>query len=158
MTVKELITALEKMPEDKIVILTEPDGIGWDNIGQVIEDGSTVKITMDGNHPLDIAIDMHLRGYHYKGQRITKKTQVKIARGFIEGTRYAKAEAGQLKAYWQDLIVKTKEGQFFSIEELHEILRGLSMTKWVTSETGKLSILEEKVFQLMIIKDKENIT
>jgi len=27
MTVKELITALEKMPEDKIVVLTEPDGI-----------------------------------------------------------------------------------------------------------------------------------
>lgn len=50
MTVKELITALEKMPKDKIIVLTEPAGIGWDNIGQVIEDGSTVKITMDGNH------------------------------------------------------------------------------------------------------------
>jgi hypothetical protein len=32
MTVKELITALGKMPEDKIVVLTEPDGIGWDNM------------------------------------------------------------------------------------------------------------------------------
>lgn len=53
MTVKELITALEKMPENKIVVLTEPNGIGWDNVGQVIEDGSTVKITMDGNHPFE---------------------------------------------------------------------------------------------------------
>ena len=53
MTVKELITVLEKMPEDKIVVLTEPDGIDWDNIGEVIEDGSTVKITMDGNHPFE---------------------------------------------------------------------------------------------------------
>jgi hypothetical protein len=53
MTVEELIRVLEKMPKDKIVVLTEPDGIGWDNIGRVIEDGSTVKITMDGNHPFD---------------------------------------------------------------------------------------------------------
>lgn len=53
MTVEELIRALEKMPKDKIVVLTEPDGIGWDNIGHVIEDGSTVKITMDGNHPFE---------------------------------------------------------------------------------------------------------
>ena len=53
MTVKELITALEKMPEDKIVVLTEPNDIYWDNIGEVIEDGSTVKITMDGNHPFE---------------------------------------------------------------------------------------------------------
>lgn len=51
MTVQELINALEKLPKDKIVVLTEPDGIGWDNIGKVIEEGSTVKITMDGNHP-----------------------------------------------------------------------------------------------------------
>ena len=53
MSVQELINALEKLPKDKIVVLTEPDGIIWDNIGQVIEDGSTVKITMDGNHPFE---------------------------------------------------------------------------------------------------------
>ena len=53
MTVKELIVALEKMPENKVVVLTEPDGVGWDNIGKVYEDGSTVKITMDGNHPFE---------------------------------------------------------------------------------------------------------
>jgi len=53
MTVKELITALKKMPKDKIVVLTESDGIFWDNIGQVIEDSSTVNITMDGNHPFE---------------------------------------------------------------------------------------------------------
>jgi FKBP-type peptidyl-prolyl cis-trans isomerase 2 len=53
MTVQELISTLEKLPKDKIVVLTEPDGTGWDNIGQVIEDISTVKITMDGNHPFE---------------------------------------------------------------------------------------------------------
>jgi Ni,Fe-hydrogenase III small subunit len=53
MSVEELIRALEKMPKHKIVVLTESDGIIWDNIGQVIEDGSTVKITMDGNHPFE---------------------------------------------------------------------------------------------------------
>jgi hypothetical protein len=49
MTVKELIEQLKKCNEDKVVVLTEPDGEGWDNIGIVIEDVSTVKITMDGN-------------------------------------------------------------------------------------------------------------
>jgi len=53
MTVEELIEVLEEIPKNKIVVLTEPDGIGWDNVGQVIEDGSTVKITMDGNHPFE---------------------------------------------------------------------------------------------------------
>ena len=49
MSVEELIKVLEKLPKNKIVVLTEPDGVGWDNIGRVYEDGSTVKITMDGN-------------------------------------------------------------------------------------------------------------
>lgn len=53
MTVQELINSLEKLPKDKIVILTESDGIGWDNVGRVIEEGSTVKITMDGDHPFE---------------------------------------------------------------------------------------------------------
>lgn len=53
MTVQELINELEKLPKDKIVVITEPDGICWDNIGQVIEEGGTVKITMDGNHPFE---------------------------------------------------------------------------------------------------------
>ena len=53
MTVEQLIKALENLPKDKIVVLTETNGIGWDNIGEVIEDGSTVKITMDGNHPFE---------------------------------------------------------------------------------------------------------
>ena len=53
MTVQELIKALEKLPKDKIVILTEPDGVCWDNIGKVYEDGSSVKITMDGENPFD---------------------------------------------------------------------------------------------------------
>jgi hypothetical protein len=49
MTVKELIEQLKKCDQDKVVVLTEPDGKGWDNIGIVIENVSTVKITMDGN-------------------------------------------------------------------------------------------------------------
>lgn len=53
MTVQELINTLEKLPKDKIVVLTEPDGIGWDNIGKVIEEGSTVKITMCEYHPFE---------------------------------------------------------------------------------------------------------
>ena len=49
MTVQELINELELLPKDKVVILTEPDGVCWDNIGNVIEEESTVKITMDGD-------------------------------------------------------------------------------------------------------------
>ncbi len=48
MTVSELIDQLKKCNQEKVVILTEPDGKGWDNIGAVIEDISAVKITMDG--------------------------------------------------------------------------------------------------------------
>ena len=48
MTVKQLINKLKEFDEDKIVILTEPDLIGWDNIGMVIEDGSAIKISFDG--------------------------------------------------------------------------------------------------------------
>jgi len=53
MTVEELIRKLETYPKDKIVVLTEPDGIGWDNIGKVYSEGSTIKITMDGDHPFE---------------------------------------------------------------------------------------------------------
>lgn len=49
MTVNELIEELSKIDGDKMVILTEPDGIGWDNVGQIIEEECQVKITMDGN-------------------------------------------------------------------------------------------------------------
>ena len=47
-TVKELIKELSKYDQDKIAVLTEPDLVGWDNIGQVVEDGSTIKISFDG--------------------------------------------------------------------------------------------------------------
>jgi len=53
MTVEELIKTLEKLPKNKIVVLTEADGVVWDNIGSVYEDGPTVKITMDGNQPFE---------------------------------------------------------------------------------------------------------
>ena len=49
MTVKELIDQLLKCNQDKVVLITEPDGIGWDNIGSVIENVSNVKIKIDGN-------------------------------------------------------------------------------------------------------------
>ena len=49
MTVDELIKKLEKIPKQKIVILTDPDGKGWDNVGKIIEADSCVKITISGN-------------------------------------------------------------------------------------------------------------
>jgi len=49
MTVEQLINELKKLDKDKIVILTDPDGIGWDNIGRIIDEKCQVKITMDGN-------------------------------------------------------------------------------------------------------------
>ena len=52
MSVSELIESLEKIKHtaaDKIVVLS--DGTGWDNIGAVIEEISTVTITMCGNPP-----------------------------------------------------------------------------------------------------------
>lgn len=48
MTVKQLINKLKEFDEDKIVILTEPDLVGWGNIGEVVEDGSCIKISFDG--------------------------------------------------------------------------------------------------------------
>ena len=48
MTVEHLIKELSKYNKDKIVVLTEPDLVGWDNIGQVVEEGSTIKISFDG--------------------------------------------------------------------------------------------------------------
>jgi hypothetical protein len=49
MTIKELIEQLKKCEQDKVVVVTEPDGKGWDNIGIVIENVSIDKITMDGD-------------------------------------------------------------------------------------------------------------
>lgn len=48
MTVEHLIKELSKYDKDKIVVLTDPDLKGWDNIGQVTEDGSCIKISFDG--------------------------------------------------------------------------------------------------------------
>lgn len=49
MTVKELIDVLSKIDNDKIIIMTEPNGIGWTNIGKIIEDECQVKIVEDDN-------------------------------------------------------------------------------------------------------------
>ena len=48
MTVKQLINKLKQFDQDKIVILTEPDLVGWDNIGEVIEREYDVIISFDG--------------------------------------------------------------------------------------------------------------
>lgn len=48
MTVKQLIQELSKYNQDKIVVLTEPDLIGWDNIGQIVEEETTIKISFGG--------------------------------------------------------------------------------------------------------------
>ena len=49
MTAKDLISELSKMDPDKIVILTDPDGIGWSNIGKVTEGLYDIKISEDDN-------------------------------------------------------------------------------------------------------------
>ena len=43
MTVENLIKELSKYNKDKIVVLSEPDLVGWDNI----EEGSTIKISFE---------------------------------------------------------------------------------------------------------------
>ena len=49
MTVQDLIETLSKMDKDKVVIITEPSGIGWTNIGKVVEGECDVKIMEDDN-------------------------------------------------------------------------------------------------------------
>lgn len=36
MTVRDLIKILEKIDGDKMVIMTDPDGIGWTNVGDIV--------------------------------------------------------------------------------------------------------------------------
>lgn len=48
MTVEHLIRELSKYNKDSVVVLADPDLIGWDNIGQIVEDGSTIMISFDG--------------------------------------------------------------------------------------------------------------
>jgi len=49
MTKKELIKALEPFSQDDVVILS--DGDGWANIEDILQDGSSIKLTM-ADHPL----------------------------------------------------------------------------------------------------------
>ena len=49
MTVQKLIEILSKIDKDKMVIITEPSGIGWTNIGKVVECECDVKIMEDDN-------------------------------------------------------------------------------------------------------------
>lgn len=45
MTVKDLRQRLEKLDDDKIVVLS--DSIGWSNIDSIKEEGSSVMIVSD---------------------------------------------------------------------------------------------------------------
>jgi hypothetical protein len=45
MTVDELINALQKMQKDKTVVITDPGGVGWVEIGELINEDTCVKIT-----------------------------------------------------------------------------------------------------------------
>ncbi len=47
MTVDQLIKKLSTMDKDKIVLIGDSDGVGWDNIGKVIEKSSTAIIVHD---------------------------------------------------------------------------------------------------------------
>ena len=49
MNVRQLINKLKTLDHDKIVLLCDPDGVGWDNVGIIKEDHVTVKILQDGN-------------------------------------------------------------------------------------------------------------
>lgn len=41
---KEALEKLTTLDKDKIVVLCDPDGIGWTNIGKIIEDDGEIKI------------------------------------------------------------------------------------------------------------------
>jgi hypothetical protein len=51
MTVQELREELKYISDDKVVIITEPDGLGWTNVSEIEEDEGCVKIIQD-NKPL----------------------------------------------------------------------------------------------------------
>lgn len=51
MTVQGLINTLGNLPKDKVVVIVNGDW--WENLGQVVEDGSTIKITMSDHNPFE---------------------------------------------------------------------------------------------------------
>ena len=48
MTVGDLMKKLSKISEHKIIVMTEPSGIGWTNIDKIEEGEFSVKIIEDG--------------------------------------------------------------------------------------------------------------
>ena len=50
MTKKELIESMEAFGDDDIVVVVGEDG-GWDNIQQVVSDGSWIAIQFGGGSP-----------------------------------------------------------------------------------------------------------
>jgi hypothetical protein len=49
MTAGKLIKILETMDSEKILIMTDPSGKGWTNIGNIEQCESTIKIKEDGD-------------------------------------------------------------------------------------------------------------
>jgi hypothetical protein len=49
MNVEQLIKVLSEMDKDKVVIITEPSGIGWTNVGTVEERECDIIIKQDGD-------------------------------------------------------------------------------------------------------------
>ena len=70
MTVEHLIKELSKYNKDKIVVLTEPDLVVWDNIGE----GSTIKISFERlkhNNPY-----LTRRGFLFSGEWFKSDTPI----------------------------------------------------------------------------------
>jgi hypothetical protein len=49
MTVRDLMKELKKHNPDSIVVLTDRDGIGWDNVGEIVEISGQLELRDDGN-------------------------------------------------------------------------------------------------------------
>ena len=60
MTVKDLITELRKQDEDAVAICMDEGG-GWDNIEEVITNGSSVAIVFGGGSPFSDDQDAKIR-------------------------------------------------------------------------------------------------
>jgi len=57
MTVKELIIKLQKLDQDKVVVIADINNFGWTNIEDIIENKSTVSITEGDMNNQDLMED-----------------------------------------------------------------------------------------------------
>ena len=47
MTVKQLMNKLKELPQDKVVVISEPDQIGWANIDNLVNEQCQIKIVQE---------------------------------------------------------------------------------------------------------------